>query len=360
MTHRRVWLASAILILAALVAIAWLFSHRPASPLESFVGENPALISARASQYRGDYANASAAYQTALALAKNPEERGVVRYAMATLKDAEGDSAGAISAMKQIAADRSYAPATRAYAVEYMGMMRDAYWRDPAVTEEIFKDPPYDSMRAPGDDDLSYRRLFEYAASFYPLAMAEVKAAGWYAGELALSTTTPDAASYAGIVKRRLALADENIAALERSSAPNASSYIPDILQNESWVIGRLAVAGLLPLSAREAAQQKFEAACLAYSCPLGYDGVERFMYANFLLLAYGPSRAADIHALLAPLSTSGYASSAIVRTLKKLPSLPAEGYSNYSAIARRLAMADPSFKDFLVSLGWGPSDFGG
>lgn len=320
---------------------------------------NSAYIQAESDRRAGDFVQADAGYAEALAEASSPAQAARIRSRQAQLKILEGDVLAAIVLYKQAAAETGAEPHIRAGAVASMGQLYGWSFHDPAVTAEIFKDAPYTAMRVEGDEAVSYRHLYEYASLIYPMPLANVLIADWYARQLLVSTSSPEAVSYKTAVQRRLAAADTGLSA--RMARPlwyqDGPSLVPDTLAHKAIVIGLMVRAGLLPASAREEAYQKAIDAYLMYGSPPAADSLARLTYAGFLALTYGKARTSDISVALAPLSTPTYARSQAVRFLKKLPASLTVGYPEQKGYMQALAGIDPDFKQLLVSLGWTADD---
>jgi len=316
---------------------------------------NPYFAQAQAAANAGNYQEAKTLYEEALGQAQDSTQQGQIAFKLALLEDYYGDPIKAVDMYEAIVANPEYAnyPIIKAYAVESMA---ELYFRtgNTAVTAEIFKDAPYSSFVVPGNISLTYLHFEEYAASFYPLGLVEVRIADWYAGN-SNATSTPDGvptSSYPAIMQHAITLANADIARTQ--SDPNAATLIPDILVGEEALYLRMYTDNLATAQqteqACEAAMNIFVSDGLQYQ-----DGFARYYYALFLS-TQGPSREADLETTLAPLSTdyAGYKGAYIMSFL-------ASGSTNTLGQKKNLvtlANEDPQFKTLLLSLGWTAKDF--
>lgn len=328
-------------------------------PYATLMKSNDAFIKAESFMKLGDYTSALAAYKAALPSASDVAQQAQIEFDIANATARSGDVIGAIQIFKQVAANTSYTPIMRAYAVEYMGRQYYAAL-NPAVTNEIFKDDPYKSFFVSNDPALSYRHLFEYGSSFYPLAESELYIADWYASHITAlyetSSSSPEIATDMAIINKDFKNADADI---ERTkNDPNASQLIPEALMRKAITLSKLAYIGMASSTTVESA---FKTALIAYGglgSTSGFDGPVRYYYALFLAHKYGTSRLADIEALLKPLYTDpGHNQFMMTTFLRNIRTLNVQNPDRFRDV-QYLARFDPGFKSFLVSLGWKQADF--
>lgn len=348
--------------LAVIVAGAlWYYSFVATTP--PGVSENPAATLlennvAYAEAYElnsaGKFSEARAKYEQALLEADTPASEAQIKMKIAhTVRD-DGDLVRAAQLYIEIANDSSYTSMARAYAVQALALLGD-YTGDSAVRAETFKVEPFASLRVPNNFQLSYRNLFEYASSLYPLAIPELRSAMWYAQSLlrdergGLDLRPETAAEYRAIVEASLARANADIA--RTKDDPNEAVLKPEIARSRAIVLGRMALAGYGSL---EEAEQAYASALQEHlDRGVPRDGYMRYWYALYLVEV--GNRTNDIVTLLAPLYTDpAYTSSNVVSFLTT------ERNNQLGAKVRLQALADidPNFKDFLISLGWTASDF--
>lgn len=329
------------------------------TPYATLMKSNDSFIKAESFMKLGDYTSALAAYKTALPSASDVAQQAQIEFDIANATARSGDVIGAIQIFKQIAANTSYTPIMRAYAVEYMGRQYYA-GLNPAVTTEIFKDDPYKSFFVSNDLALSYRRLFEYGSSFYPLAESELYIADWYASRITTlyqtSSSSPEIATDMAIINKNFKNADADIQRTKND--PNASQLIPEALMRKAITLSKLAYIGMASSTSVESA---FKTALVAYGglgSTNGFDGPVRYYYALFLAHKYGVNRLADIEALLKPLYTDpGHNQFMMTAFLRNIRTLNVQNPNRFKDV-QYLARFDPGFKSFLVSLGWKPADF--
>jgi hypothetical protein len=244
----------------------------------------------------------------------------------------------------------------RARAVQAMG---ELFYRrgDEAVFEAIFADEPYRSMTEGANSGLALRRLHEYAASLYPLALSELRIANRYATILINPESDraigPEASLsvYAGIVNESLARAKADIARMKEAQHPE-NEHIADVYTLLGVVLGKLFVTGRVEEHDANAA---FESALLYYARAdargrAGIDGMARFYYAQHLTRdMFEGAHDEDARAIIAPLSSESYQGSFLYAFLA---SEKGNVLGNRQSI-RRLAALDPAFRQLLLSLGW-------
>ena len=334
---------------------------------EKLLAENAAFAKADALYKAGQVTEAEAELNTAFQSAKTPAEEGQIQFKLATVIENDfknpDQALTAIPLLKTIAADTSYPAIVRASAVQQMGAAFYDLGGDSRFTKEIFKDEPYKSLYVKNYTNLSYRKLFEYAAALYPLAYSELKIANWYANQISLSVppvkgvakvtlSSEQITAYKETIRQNIAAADQDIARIKDD--PNQNAPVPLLLEEEGVVVGKMQILG----DASFGDPEKFYAQALTLfdaAQPAGSDGFVRFNYALYLAQRFGSSRAGDIVNLLAPFyTTSVYKGSSaqnqfISERNNILGSKPA---------FVTLASIDPNFKSFLISLGWKETDF--
>lgn len=368
-SHMSKYIIGVVIILAAAFFGVWYYISLP-RPLqdpfstlsiksEKFAEANTLHFSAKTPE---DQAKTEAAYKAALLDADSSAEKSMVEFRIALTVEQQGRYVEAIQQLKMIAANTQYPAFTRAYAIQELGLMYYNYG-SPEITKEVFSTPPYDAMQAESGA-VSYRHVFEYASSIYPLAASESFIAYLYANDMMklfnASTVRPltpeEQTSYESAkleVERRLASAERDIARLDKMAQERY--YRSYALLRVAIVRGQLARMKLGTDEAAEAAFQK-TIAITDYESGDAESAFPRLHYAFFLSKRYGAERATEIHDLL----------SAIYTTMDKRAYSPIMKYfegerkSVYGAKADLAALAkiDPQFKVALINLGWIESDF--
>lgn len=306
----------------------------------------------------GSYTDAAKQFQIALAQTNDPGEEVVIKFWLGTADGVVGDYADTIAILKDIARDTTaYTPRMRATAVARLGHM---FYRfgDPKITEEIFKDEPYTSMVEEGKVDLSYRHLFAYATTIYPVAIAELYDARWYAAQLVtpppggLSTTTE--ATHKKNIRQRIQRADEDI--LRIRDDPGERLTFLDTLEVRAATLGRMMRAGDTSFGDPEAEFKRLLNLFPAFH--VERDGTARLQYAIFVARVYGTSRTSDVQDILAPLyEDPAHRGKAIV------PILQGGRDNTWNTLGQKsnlvlLSSLDPKFKAYLQTLGWSDADF--
>jgi len=294
-------------------------------------------------------------YWQALRATTDPEERGQIEFKIAST-GVRIDTNASIDQLKALAADNSQSNLQRANALQQLGQ---TYYKNTNkdIVASIFSGEPYVDFYAERDVHLALRRLFEYASSFYPLAISELRAARWYANSVydlrQKKRISIDEQiridSYLSIIREKLALAEADIR--RTTNAPNAKNLIPDALARKAGVIGVLSLAGEESFDNPDGAfREAINGAVLIKG-----DGPPRVAYARYLLAKYGESRKNDIGTILTPLMLD----------IKNYP----EGIKIYLGAERNnvlgqkkelisLASLIPDFKKTLLLLGWSETDF--
>ena len=350
-------------LVIAVVITAYFYFFKPkitpapvttkSDPFSSLMEKNSDFAEAEKAAKAGDLQKAEALYQSALEKAQHIDERGQIEYKIADV-NTNRDPIKAIGILKGIAANSQYSNIQRAYAIQQMG---EVFFKNSttSVTTAIFTGDPYSSFNKEGDSRLAYRRLYEYAASFYPLSMSEVRASVWYSSEILRLKKTKTLAEqltikdellgYRKKVLGNLELADRDI---ERTrTAPNAGLLIPYTLALRAAVLGYMYESGDRSFPDPEIAFKEAIGAGLL----IKGDGPARLQYAVFLARNYGAKRKDDIAKLLAPVGTGPeYAGLRRVFTNEKNNVIGSK--SNFILISQ----IDPDFRKLLISLGWDPT----
>lgn len=326
---------------------------------------NLGFMQAQTAFNNGQYAQAIALYKQTLMGIIDPNQRLTIYYYLATAQNITGQHIEAVQLLKQVAGASALSNETRAYALQYMGIMT-INLSDPAVHDaimaEVFKDPPYMEMRVQGDDALSSRHLFEYASSYYPLGISEGNIANWYITDILLnkiSTTTEPGLSTIKLIKQKLANMDADIA---RTDGTAGESLIPQIYARKAEVVEGLSRVGA---TSKEEALQTYNAALKSYpqyNVFSGNDWFLRFRYANFLAYAYGQSRKTEINNIIAPLYNDSVYTPLTKPFFKTLGGVltknPTTALEGNALRAQRIGKIDSNFKDFLISVGWQKNSF--
>jgi len=316
---------------------------------------------ALAMQYQRErkYDLALQSYKKALLSAEDSIQEAQIQYRIALVTELRGNYVEAIRLFKSIAADPSNYELVRAYSVQEIGRMYYTYYDDRSgsqIPTETFKDTPYNSFKEEsGDMNLAYRKLFEYAASMYPLGVSEARIAHWYSTELLKqATTTTQSISYVSIVRENIRKAEADI---QRTiDDPPAAALIPETYMRIGLTLANLASVGAASF---EEAEQRLQQA-LQYTSVLGTvpGNFQAYSYAAFLASTHGKTRAADIQNILSPFSTSRASEimPIVVNFYRAARTDPTLVEQRKQLVL--LGQIDTDFKTYLVSLGWHESDF--
>lgn len=360
--HRGAWLIlfGSLLMVTIVTAGIFYFSRdthdtKRTGSFEALIKDNEEFIRAEAFLKNDQWDLAEEHYRKALLLARNADEEGQIFYKIAVMKTRR-DPIGAISILKEIVANQDYSDRQKAYAVQHMG---EIFRKNSSheITSTIFTGEPYADFFKEGDADNAYRRLYEYAASFYPLALSEVRAAHWYSNKIlqlserkSLSEEEKKFISDSTVrIRFSLEAADQDI---ERTkNLPNAGALVPVALAIKAIVLADMFEAGDASFPDPESAFKSAMEMGLIWKD----DSASRFNYAAFLARKGDESRKKDIIDLLDDFYTKPdiYAGRALMLTRERDNIL---GAKNNVIL---LAKIDPAFKSFLLTLGWKVSDFG-
>lgn len=363
-----VLIGASLVLLLAIAAGAWILFFNEPQQTSPYIQlkTNTDFIKAQTAFTAGKWEESISLYKQAAAKTEDTDQKLSIYYYLAAAENITGKYIEAVQLLKQVAAAETLPDETRAYALQYMGIMT-LNLSNPAahdeIMAEIFKDSPYIEMRVQGDDALSSRHLFEYASSFYPLGIAEGNIAAWYAGYLMynnISTTTEPGLSNIRLIKEKLANADTDIARTENIAS---RSLIPQIYARKAETIEFLARIGVV--KNEEAVKTYMEAlqTYQTYNSLAGDDWFLRFVYANFLAYTYGQSRKNDIAIIVKPLySDPAYThlTQPFFTTLSqvRVTKTPVTALEANASKARNIGKLDSDFKNFLVSLGWSKNNF--
>jgi tetratricopeptide (TPR) repeat protein len=342
----------------AVTQLATPVSNTPAVLLEK---QNQEYALAKSYQKSGDYASALQSYQKALTESQDALQRTQIAFNIAYANELLGKYAEAIAQFKAIAADTSNYAIARAASVQAIGLMYYTYSGSATlqtIASETFKDPPYDSFQDGNSLNMAYTKLFEYAASIYPLAGSEVRIAYGYTNELLdtlkSATTTPQGKEYLALITQSLQATDRDL--MRMRDVPEERTLIPEILVREGKTLDRLATLGVVdPQQAEPYFKRGMQ---YAASLDLKPGSFYALNYALFLADRYGSARSADIKNLLVPFRVGNEAAiySIVVDFYKNIRLAPSSDKNRKLIIL--LGQIDPDFKVYLISLGWEQTDF--
>lgn len=336
-------------------------SSRDNSPAAVLTNQNQDYLLAKNYQKQGKYDLALQYYQKALVGTQDPLQRAQLLYNVAYATELSGKYADAIAQYKAIAADTSNFPIARAASIQEIGLMYFMYYTNDAqqtILAETFKDPPYDSFKKTGGLNFAYTKLFEYAASIYPLAGSEVRIAYGSANELTDTlhgaTTTSQGKAYLALIERSLRATDADLQRMSNVSAER--NLIPEILVREGTTLDNLVSLGAADLQQVEPYFQKGA----QYAASIGNrpGSFIELNYALFLTERYGDARSTDIINLLAPFKAGNEAKiySTVIDFLKTVRTN--SSLTKRKALLVKASQIDPNFKQYLISLGWKATDF--
>jgi|SRR5665213_274544 len=350
-------------VVAVILAVAYflpisLFGSAPVAypaELQVYTGlasSSPLFLQGVNASNSDNWAQAVSDFEQVLAVTTDPGQKLKVEFWLAPALQQAGDGPQAVSIYQAIAADDAQSdPRVRASAVQELGVM---YYRslDPQITQAIFSVAPYANLYVVGNIGLSYRNLFAYATSIYPVATAELRTAQWYANQLLNqssvdSTTT---AQYKQIIRLDIAAADPDLAYMA-ADPTQINDYLNTLIIRAN-LVAKMTQLGDTSYGDPESGFKQV-LALYAASDISARDGVARVYYAGYLAQTFGTARSSDINTILAPV-TATTTPAAVSRFL----TVNEQNAGGLKATIVSIASIDSAFKKVLVSLGWTAADF--
>src|SRR6185436_9393418 len=211
-------------------------------------------------------------------------------------------------------------------------------------------------------DELSYRKLYEYAASIYPVAEAQIEIARWYARRLLASKGAATSSNQRlsdstvledkNIIGQRLSSANEYIDRL-KTQPDSVGGQIADAMLHKADVLGTLNLYGSSDFGNAEDVYKGLLTGAFGPIQIPGGDTLVRYKYAVYLTRSQGASAADQIKNILNPL----YAVPMNVNEPAFL--FLQHALSPQNAVRAPLIVTiDPRLKSFLMQLGWRDTDF--
>lgn len=337
--------------------IIYSVSNTPTSVLQI---QNKNYAEAVSYEKEKKYDLALLSYQKALPDAQDKIQSTQIQLKIAIMNEWLGNYIEAIAQLKTIATDTTNYAIARAYAVQEIGFMNIYTVGDihQIVFTETFKDMPYSSFKEGTNLNITYTKLFEYAASIYPLGYSESYIAYGYSGEilntLRRATTTPQAIEYISLIKKALQSADIDIKRMR--AVPGEEGIIPVALAWQGVALSRLASVGAAD---PQQAEPYFKEAIIHGTTVGDRPGnFNAFNYAAFLVYHYGDTRAEDIKNLLSPFRVGNDAQiyPQIVNFYRTARTDKALSGDKKQIVL--MSQIDSDFKKYLISLGWQGADF--
>lgn len=301
-------------------------------------------------------ASARKMYEEALKTATSTDQMALISYKIARAAEKSRDYTAAISMYKGIIQNQQYQPIVRSYAATHLAGVYYEF-HDAKIKTLTFQDEPFASMYVATSTSLSYRHLFEYASSLYPIGLSESTLASLYAGDVVRLYAASSSPS-AQIVNVKMNLINQKFVSIDMDmirmkADPNATFDIPETLQWEGLAKSQLSQLGKWPALDTE---DTFKSAITMSAQQLGRPMTGSVLYyAEFLANMYGNKRATDIQADLAYIYNGGYTKDDDIAIYLRNEE---SNYFNRKASFVKLATIDPKFKAYLISLGWKTSDF--
>ena len=321
--------------------------------------ENQYFNAAEALRFQRKYIQALELYKKALPQAKDVKQEAQIKYDIALMTELSGSYTEAIQLYKDIVNNQKYYDIIRASAVQSIAMMRynyyDAYEQ---IEKEIFKDIPYSTFYNKNELSTSYRKIFEYGNSIYPLSLSAIRVAGSYARHahftLHDATTTPEGAHDISSALYNFDLAQKDLERMRND--PVESMMLPQIYISFGMAAARFDQMGVAHVGDTEDYYKKgIQLAVISNARPGSYNV---YHYAAYLAMKYGSKRDDDIKKLLSAFKKGNDENilttiNSFFVTARTNPDL-----KNEKAQLELLGKLDSDFKTYLVTLGWKQSDF--
>lgn len=364
-----IYILGALALITIVIGGWYLYFKTPApivysvknTPTAVLITQNEDYATAIAYEKSSKYDLALLSYQKALSVATDQTQAAQIRVKIAFMTERLGNYKDAIAEFKKIAADPSNYAIARAISVQEIGAMYNVYTdvnNRQIILAETFKDSPYDSFKRDTNLNMMYTKLFEYAASLYPLGYSEAFVAYGYAAEIGTAlheaTTTPQGMAYISLIRQSVQAADVDIQRMK--SIPGEAVLVPTALIRQGITQALLVAVGAAD---PQQAELYFKSG-VAYDTVLGNKpgNLNTYVYAGFLAHQYGNKRSEDIKTLLRPFRIGNDAQVypnvvdfyKIVRTDATL--------TRDKQRLVQLGRIDPDFKAYLIALGWKASDF--
>ncbi len=312
---------------------------------KAFVAGNKALV-------RGEYQEAHAYFKQVEQSTTDLDEAGYVQYLIGL---SNPDVVQGIKDLKMVVTGNGYSKLARAYAVGAIGS-RSFFETNEMLSGEVFVDPPYSFFFEKKNRAIAFRRLAEYASSFYPTPESEFSIAYWYARDLyKLNKENLGSASRHNAKKENLRtsirehLANGVILVQypEELSAPyNAIAWEALLIRVQTLAVLKLALE-----NGFDDPEPLFNT--LIEEANLSVSLRARFYYAVYLDDFYGDSKQREVVSLLTPLFEE--------KSKVFVEPFLTKGINDSTGIKQdivRLASLDVRLKKVLFQLGWKVSDF--
>ncbi len=311
---------------------------------------------------QGEYDKALISYKKALSSAEDLVQEAQIKYYIASTYESLRNYEEAIKEFKDIAANTKYYTFVRAYAVQEIAYMykkmNNPKEVNPIIVSETFKDAPYNAFLTGNDYELANRKLFEYAATIYPLVTSEVFIASWYAHDLRFvqngATTTKE--GVADILAALDSLQKANKDIVRTKDDPVASQYLADAFVHMGVTQADLALAKVIgPVVPEESFKKGINLIATGGFKPGNFAP---YNYASYLANQYGATRKDDISSILSVFSATNSKNiyPSIEHMFRDARTDPI--FKQQKSDIRLLGSLDASFKTYLISLGWYASDF--
>lgn len=367
MIKKNIYVVLCLVIVVFITALGYLvylnykgLSVLPSNLFTNLMNSNPAFSLGEKFFSDGNMNEALREYERALSFPQSKPEEAQIKNKIAAVKERLGDIAEAINISKEVVANESYGEIPRAYAAQFLGQLlfsvRPSAEKE-YISKEIFKDSPYKELASTTDDSVSYRNLFDYASSIYPLALSELRSAYWYADKIftlkqksVLSTDDKEKIKeYLVVVSQKIKLADADISRVKQTE--NEDMVLPVSFIRKALVNTRILQAGetydgmIMPENVYEEA--------ISYLSTKGETNNEatvRYSYAIYLANRYGKDKGGQVKSLIGDFYNSErFATSSVMNVFRDEKANDDVTNKNI----RLIASIDSGFKEFLGEKGW-------
>lgn len=285
------------------------------------------------------------------------------------------DTSRGIAALKAFALDESMPPGYRATAINALLIYLLGSKDVGLAVNQIFTGGKWQTFMAGAPPtltgvDLAIRRAFEWSVELFPGYTAEYRIGWWYGKQIKSGAVKGKEAEAAGdTIQKRIAAGDILLFQDEKRLSSLSSDVInnrfePHQIAGNGYSIRGLALEGLWLLGrvSEDTVRQSYEKALAIVDKYINDDRdlgttllYTRFNFAAFLAGVNLQKNREEIVKILSPIY--GYISQS-----KAFPAFLRNEAQGDDAVVRKaiinLGLADPRFKNLLLSLGWKEKDF--
>lgn len=368
-----------ILFVAVLTVAVFYYLYQKKEQVQPATNFTEARAAAKDLIYKkGDNRAAVDALETLLGTASSEDQEALLKTDLAFTYLRLRDFKKGAALFKEIAENKEYSPARRAYAVKAMAdwFMLGSRAIGDGFADTIFSGDKYSGFMVATTTSkntkvlIGIRRLYDYSASISANAVSKYRSAEWFAKFVANSKLDKNvvpkdsAANYIELIKKNISDGDELfLVGFAEGASKTELGYAKWVQAETLGIFGELAGEKEFFVKADNAFKDSLSLLASSNEPDIFYKKSNMlwadFYYAVFLSRAYGKSRENDIKTLIGDIVTSSKDEKAsglgLFRYLKRLGTFkPPGGMQAYDiAGALSLAKIDKDFASLLKNLGW-------